>query len=117
VRFEQHDVLVDGSIQSQLTNQLVQGADASAPYGARSLGNLKVNVRILEHAIRLVGILLPFQSGFKILLVSEVYFIISFVHLECAPFCRSGYSQFPITINNKACSRLFFLLRAKITLV
>jgi len=37
----------------------------------------------------------------------EVDFVVSFVHLECAPIDCGGYMQSPITINNDARSRLF----------
>jgi hypothetical protein len=65
-----------------------------------------MDVRVFEHGIGLVRILLPFQSGIKILLVSEVDFVVSFVHLECAPFGCSGYMQYPIITNNEAHSRV-----------
>jgi hypothetical protein len=51
------------------------------------------------------------------LLVSEVDFVVSFVHLECAPFGCVGYLQTPITTNNDAHSRLFHLFSQEITLV
>jgi hypothetical protein len=117
VDLEQDNIPVDCLIQSQPAYQLVHGPNASAANGTRSLGNLVVDVRVFEHGVGLVWILLAFQSGFKILLVSEVDFVVSFVHLECAPFGCVGYLQTPITTNNDAHSRLFHFFSQEITLV
>jgi hypothetical protein len=100
VILEQNDIPVDRVIQSQPTNQLVHGPNAPTADRTRSLGDLVVDVGIFEHRVGLVWVLLPFQSGFKILLVSEVDFVVSFVHLECAPFGGIGFCKFllqPIT--------------------
>jgi hypothetical protein len=45
------------------------------------------------------------NSFLKISLVSVQDFVVSFVHLECAPFGCSSNIQVPITINNDAHSR------------
>src|SRR5690606_21653594 len=57
---------------------------------------------ILEHSVGLVFVLLSYQSGFEVLLVTEVDFVVSFIHLECAPFGCIGYLQVPIITNNEA---------------
>jgi hypothetical protein len=91
----------------------VHGPNASTANGTRSLGNLVVDVRVFEHGVSLVWILLPFQPDFKILLVSEVDFVVSFVHLECAPFGCIGYLQIPTITNNDAHSRVVSPFLAK----
>ena len=52
----------------------------------------------------------PCQPGIKIMLVTKVDFVVSFVHLECAPFGFSGYLQYPIITSNDAHVRVYFKL-------
>jgi hypothetical protein len=83
----------------------VHSPDTAAADGTRILGDLVVDVGVFEHGVGLIFELLPFQTGFKILLVSKVDFLVSFIHLECAPFDCSSNIQCPITINYDAHSR------------
>jgi hypothetical protein len=64
-------------------------------------------IGIFKHGIGLVIILLSYQAGVKILLVTGVDFVVSFIHLECAPFGCIGSTQCPIITNNEAHSRDF----------
>jgi len=50
---------------------------------------------------------LSYQSAVEILLVTEVDFVVSFIHLKCAPFGCIGYLQVPIITNSDAHFRLF----------
>ena len=93
---------IDCLIQSQLAHKLVHDPDTATTNGTRSFGNLVVSVGVFEHRRWLILELLPFQPRFKILLVSEVGFMVSFVHLECAPIDCTSYMQSPITTNNDA---------------
>jgi hypothetical protein len=113
VGLEQNDVLVDCLIQSQFAHELVHGPDAAAANRSQSRRYLAVDVGIFEHGVGLIRILLPRQSGFEILLVSKVDFVVSFVQLECAPFGYVGYLQTPITTNNDAHSRVVSPFLAK----
>jgi hypothetical protein len=76
-----------------------------------------MDVRIFRDWVGLVWILLPFRSGLKILLVSEVDFVVSFVYLECPPFGCIGHLTIPIITNNDAHSRAVSPFLAKIALV
>jgi hypothetical protein len=97
---EQQNVLVEGPVQSQLAHQLMQGTDSTAADGPGSFGNLVVDVGVFEHGFGLVLILLSHQTGFKILLVTKADFVVSFIHLKCAPFGCISNIQVPITTNN-----------------
>jgi hypothetical protein len=52
------------------------------------------------------------------LLVTEVDFVVSFIHLECAPFGYIGYVQVPIITNNEAhssyCPPLLSIIHADV---
>jgi hypothetical protein len=92
----------------------VHSTDTAEPNCAGSPGDLILAVAVFEPRVRLILELLPHQPGFKILLVSEVDFVVSFIHLECAPFDCIVNMLIPITINNGACFRLFSTFLAKI---
>jgi hypothetical protein len=55
-----------------------------------------VEVEVFEHRIGLVLKLFSNQPHIDILLVTEVDSVVSFIHLECAPFGCIGYLQYPI---------------------
>jgi hypothetical protein len=67
-----------------------------------------MDIGIFKHGIGLVIILLSYQAGVKILLVTGVDFVVSFIHLECAPFGCIGYTQYPIITINEAHFRDYF---------
>jgi len=114
---QRRDVFVDRPIQFQLRHQLVQGADPAKTDGPGSFGDLIVDVGVFEHGIGLIFILLSYQSGFEILLVTEVDFVVSFIHPKCAPYGSSGNMLIPIIPNSDAHIRLAFKFSYKITLV
>jgi hypothetical protein len=99
---QQHDIFVDCPVQSQFAHQFVQGADSTATDRPGSFGNVIVDVGVFEHGAELVFILFSYQPGIEILLVTEEDFVVSFVHLKCAPFGCIGYIQFPIITNSDA---------------
>jgi len=74
-----------------------------------------VHIGIFEYGIGLVLVLLSYEPGIKILLVTEEDFVVSFIHLKCAPFGCIGYLQVPIITNNDAHFRAIFKLSQKIT--
>jgi hypothetical protein len=83
---EQKDVFVYGSVQPQFAHQLMQRADPTVADGTGSSRDLVMNVGVFEHGFRLILILLSHQSAFEILLVTEDDFVVSFIHLKCAPW-------------------------------
>ena len=113
VVLEQNDVSVDIFVQSKLTHELVNGSDTTRSDGARSLGDLVVGVGVLEHRIGPVLKLISFQPACKILLVSEEDSVVSFIHLECAPFGMSCKYIKRILSRNGARSRAFLPPHAK----
>jgi hypothetical protein len=114
---QQHDVFADRPVQSQLARQFMQGAYSTETDCPCSISDLIVDVGIFEDSIGLVLVLLSYQPGVEILLVTEEDFVVSFVHLECAPFGCIGYIQFPIITNSDAHFRTIFKFSQKITLV
>ena len=78
-------VFVDRPIQSQFAHQLVHGTDASEPDRSGSFRYLVMDVGISEHGIGLILVGFSSQPNPKILLVTKVCFVVSFVHLKCAP--------------------------------
>jgi hypothetical protein len=95
----------------------VQRPDPAETDGPGPFGDLIVDVGVFEHGLGLVFKLLSHQSGFEILLVTEVGFVVSFIHLECAPFGCIMVLQIPIIPNNGAYSRVFYHFSQIITLV
>jgi hypothetical protein len=91
----------------------MDGSNTPVTDRANSLGNLVVNIRVLEHRLRLALEVLSLNPFFKILLVSLQDFVVSFVHLECAPLGCSRNIKGPITINNDAHSRSVSSILAK----
>ena len=104
---QQRDVFIDRPVQFQLAHQLVHSANPTKTDCPGSFGNLTVDVGVFEHRIGLVLILFSHQPGIEILLVTEVDSVISFIHLECAPFGCIGYLQYPIITNSDTYSRPF----------
>jgi len=58
-----------------------------------------------------------YQSRFEILLVTEAGFVVSLIHLECAPIGCIGYLQIPIMSSKDAHSGAFFRFSQIIALV
>jgi len=52
---------------------------------------LVMYVGSFENRLHLVFVVFPLQTNSKILLVSEVDFVVSYIHLECAPYCLLGF--------------------------
>jgi len=108
VTFQKFEVFVDGSVQSQPAYKRMHRANAAKtngsepPYnppasgttlyivmifnGSRSIRYLVMYVGSFEHDIRLVFVAFSFQTNFKILLVSAADSVVSYIHLECAPY-------------------------------
>jgi hypothetical protein len=86
VKLQELDLAIDFSIQLQSAHHLMNRSDAAITDCACSFGNLVNQVAVLKHRIGLVGVVLSFQPDIKIVLVLEVDCMVSFVHLECAPF-------------------------------
>ena len=99
---QQRDVFIDRPVQFQFAYQLVQGADPTETDCPGSFGDLIVEVGIFEHRIGLIFILLSYQPGVEIFLVTKIDFVVSFIHLECAPFGCSGNINVPIITNSDA---------------
>jgi hypothetical protein len=95
----------------------VQGADPAETDCPGSFGNLIVDVGIFEHRIGLILILLSYQPGVEIFLVTKIDFVVSFIHLECAPLGCIGYLQYPIITNSDAHSRVICKFSQLSTLV
>jgi hypothetical protein len=108
--FQQHSIVVDCPVQSQLAHQFVHGAYPSETNGAGSFGDLIVNVGVFEHRIGWIFILSSDQSGVQISLVTEEDFVVSFVRLECAPYGYISKSQVPIIANIDAHISVYFKL-------
>jgi hypothetical protein len=107
---KQRDVLVDLLVQFQLAHQFVQGTDSAETDGSNSFGDLVVNVGVLEHGIGLILVLLSYQPGLHILLVTDMDFVVSFINLKCAPFGYISYMIFPIILISDAHFRAIFML-------
>ena len=60
---------------------------------------------------------LRFQPNFKISLVSEVDSVVSYIQLECAPYCLLWLLLIPIITNNEAHPRLIYAFNMLFTLV
>jgi hypothetical protein len=114
---QQKNVFVNLPVQSQLAHQFVHGADSTETDRPGFIGDLILDVGIFEHEIGLVLVLLSYEPGIKILLVTEDDFVVSFIHLECAPFGCSGYFNVPIITNSDAHFRVIIKFSLKITLV
>ena len=67
---------------------LIRRSSFNAPASdrARPFTDLVSNIGVLEHRLGLVFVMLPLQPLLKILLVSAQDFVVSFLHLERAPF-------------------------------
>jgi hypothetical protein len=107
VALQQYNIFVDRFVQSQFAHQFVKGSDPAEADCLGSFGNLIMNAGILEHGIALILILSSHQPGFEILLVTEVGFVVFFIHLKCAPFGCIGNIQVPIITNSDAHFRVF----------
>jgi hypothetical protein len=88
----------------------MHGADSSETDRPDPFGYLIVGVGVFEHGIGLIFILFSYQPGAEIFLVTEVDFVVSFIHLKCAPFGCIGYLQVPIITNNDAHFRPIYKL-------
>jgi hypothetical protein len=93
----------------------VHGADSTATDSSGSFGYLIVNVGVFEHGVGPILVLLSCQPSIEILLVTEKDFVVSFIHLECAPFGYISNMQVPIIPNNEAHSSLYHPLKAYIS--
>jgi len=61
-------------------------SNAAKTNGASSISYLVMYVFSFENRFRLVLVVFPLQMFFKILLVFQVGFMVSYIHLECAPY-------------------------------
>src|SRR5438876_669786 len=117
MKLEQLHIAVDRAIQLQSADQLVDRPDTTIADRPCSFGNHISDIGVLKHRLRLVVKVFSLKSFLEISLVSLQNFVVSFVHLECAPLIVVVTCKFllqPITTHIPG---MFHLFSKKTTLV